>query len=177
MSVFWLDGSQQYGDTFGERLANAMEAIWSKGFDQQIVIGSDIPELDASILRNAEDRLKENEWVLGPSEDGGTYLIGMRRSAYDRQAMLDQPWLTASVFESLQSNLAGHPGCVLSELADIDTAADLIKVTHRVDTPFVLLLKSLLAPQKHNTRKPFARPITNRSFATKALRAPPALAA
>lgn len=72
----------QRGDGFGERLLCAAKDILSCGFGAVCLIDSDSPTLPASALREAVDALKKpgERVVLGPSADGGYYLIGMKRA-------------------------------------------------------------------------------------------------
>lgn len=72
----------QRGDGFGERLLCAAEDILSCGFGAVCLIDSDSPTLPASALREAVAALRTpgERVVLGPSEDGGYYLIGVKRA-------------------------------------------------------------------------------------------------
>ena len=71
----------QRGEDLGARLAHAFEDLLADGAPGAIVIGSDIPTLPLSVLVAALDRLAGVDLVLGPSEDGGYYLIGLARRA------------------------------------------------------------------------------------------------
>ena len=70
----------QRGDGFGERLLCAAEDILSCGFGAVCLIDSDSPTMPSSALRAAVNALArpDNQVVVGPSEDGGYYLIGMK---------------------------------------------------------------------------------------------------
>ncbi len=70
----------QRGDSLGERMANTLGDLLAEGFKRVAITGSDLPTLPVSHLREAFRLLyKENtDVVLGPSEDGGYYLIGAR---------------------------------------------------------------------------------------------------
>jgi rSAM/selenodomain-associated transferase 1 len=70
----------QRGDSLGERMANTLADLLTDGFKRVAIIGSDLPTLPVSYLQEAF-RLLDNEntdVVLGPSADGGYYLIGAR---------------------------------------------------------------------------------------------------
>ena len=75
----------QRGDSFGERLMNAATDLLSVGFESCCLINSDSPTVTADAFRQAMVKLQgaDNRIVLGPSDDGGYYLIGMRK-AYRR---------------------------------------------------------------------------------------------
>lgn len=87
----------QRGDGFGERLLNAAEDILSCGFGAVCLIDSDSPTLPASALRKAVGELMRpgDRIVVGPSEDGGYYLIGMKRA--ESRVFERITWSTASV--------------------------------------------------------------------------------
>jgi glycosyltransferase A (GT-A) superfamily protein (DUF2064 family) len=88
----------QRGDSFGERLMNAATDLLHVGFESCCLINSDSPTVTADAFRQAVVELQgaDNRIVLGPSDDGGYYLIGMRK-AY-RRLFEDIVWSTERVF-------------------------------------------------------------------------------
>ncbi len=68
----------QKGADLGERMKNAFEWGFSRGFQKVILLGSDSPTLPSGFIQEAVDRLESFPLVLGPSVDGGYYLIGSR---------------------------------------------------------------------------------------------------
>ncbi|MEM1319702.1 MAG: DUF2064 domain-containing protein [Bacteroidota bacterium] len=92
LPVFTSYSSQQRGEHFGERLANAIEELFRQGFTAVIAIGNDTPDLCTDLLRQAERQLQSHPLVLGPAKDGGLYLIGLHRSAYQRRSFIELPW-------------------------------------------------------------------------------------
>ncbi len=68
----------QKGKDLGERMANGFDYLFDKGFDKALIIGSDVPELDSKIIYDAFEKLFVYDIVIGPSKDGGYYLIGMK---------------------------------------------------------------------------------------------------
>ena len=71
----------QRGDTLGDRERNLFADLFQEGFSQVVTIGSDLPTLPRERIVGATERLRgtTNRVVLGPSEDGGYYLIGLGR--------------------------------------------------------------------------------------------------
>jgi len=71
----------QKGEDLGERMKNVFADLWRFGHRNAVVIGSDLPALPLQILNDAFTRLsrRKTQVVLGPSEDGGYYLIGMKQ--------------------------------------------------------------------------------------------------
>lgn len=129
----WLDVKECYeqrGSDIGARMKAAFARIFKLRTEQAVLIGSDIPEIAAGLLDRAFTALHDHEVVIGPSLDGGYYLIGMRvgRSAELLPLLFDEiTWSAADVYrqtaERLSSRGAGFAR--LPALRDIDTAEDL----------------------------------------------------
>jgi len=73
---FGLTLIDQTGEDLGDRMRNAIAAADRLGFGQAVIIGTDIPTLPVDYIQEAFRRLKNHPLVLGPSADGGYYLIG-----------------------------------------------------------------------------------------------------
>jgi rSAM/selenodomain-associated transferase 1 len=117
----------QRGDDFGERLLSAADDILSCGFGAVCLIDSDSPTLPTSALRHAVRELGRpgKRVVVGPSEDGGYYLIGMKRAeprVFGRIA-----WSTGSVYAETIERVheAGLDLVELPKWYDVDDAATL----------------------------------------------------
>ena len=123
----WLGPDVRYegqssGD-LGERMRSAIDDELG-GADAVCVVGTDLPELEASTLRRAFDALDTHDVVIGPATDGGYYLIGMSRA---RPELFEGiPWSTARVLElTLQrAEAAGLSVSVLEPRTDVDTVDD-----------------------------------------------------
>lgn len=89
----------QRGEAFGERLWLAIEDLFRIGFESVCLIDSDSPTVPQHVFSEAATRLAQNEdaVVLGPSEDGGYYLIGLKK--LHRALFEDIAWSTARVLE------------------------------------------------------------------------------
>ena len=72
----------QSGEDLGERMKNIFSSCFSEGSQSVVVIGSDIPDLPAWIIEEAFFSLDDHDAVIGPSSDGGYYLIGFRKEAF-----------------------------------------------------------------------------------------------
>lgn len=117
----------QRGDGFGERLLAAVEDIVSCGFGAVCLIDSDSPTMPASALREAVKELSrpEDRVVVGGSEDGGYYLIGMKRAHAEVFERIT--WSTASVYAETVERVR-EAGLELVELPrwyDVDDGATL----------------------------------------------------
>ncbi len=123
----WIDERKQQGRSFGERYANAFQALFDQGYTQILSIGSDSPELTETTLRQAVEHLEQGAWVLGPAHDGGLYLVGAHRDHFDFHQFCSLPWtssLLAKAFgEWAQSST--YPVTWLAPLGDLDDSLGL----------------------------------------------------
>lgn len=126
----------QRGEGFAERLANAFAAARARGYEQIVAVPTDVPRLGARQLAEAFRRLAATDVVLGPSPDGGAYLIGCR--ADPAPLLAGVRWRTSRAFADLAAN-AGAPA-VLDPLEDVDRRADLLALDARGDRELAALL-------------------------------------
>lgn len=114
----------QKGKDLGERMRNAFEEIFHKGYTRILIIGTDCPQLTEETLNNAAKELNNYDVVFGPAKDGGYYLLGLKK-LYNG-LFQDIPWSTESVLELsiqyLKQNKISFQ--TTSSLSDIDTAED-----------------------------------------------------
>jgi rSAM/selenodomain-associated transferase 1 len=129
--VQWLGDEHtlfpQAGDDLGERMKNAFKTVFSRGFRSALLIGSDSPDLPKQIIDEALISLKDHDVVLGPSYDGGYYLIGFKADAFLPQVFDGIVWSTPEVFkETLDVQKKTNPRFhILPKWRDIDTLDDL----------------------------------------------------
>ena len=116
---------QSDGD-LGDRIKAAFEYAF-ESCDSCIIVGSDCPRLSASLINQAFDALEQNDTVVGPTYDGGYYLIGMNR--YHEALFQDIPWSTEEVYELTTSKMdqAGLSHQALETLSDVDYEEDWVK--------------------------------------------------
>jgi glycosyltransferase A (GT-A) superfamily protein (DUF2064 family) len=69
----------QKGAELGERMCNAIKWLFHKGYEKVSLVGADSPDLPISYVTDAFEKLDAYDVVIGPSEDGGYYLIGMNK--------------------------------------------------------------------------------------------------
>jgi Uncharacterized protein conserved in bacteria (DUF2064) len=92
----------QRGDSFGERLGNAIADTLALGYSQVVVIGNDCPAIDAADLSAAFDALQAGaSLVAAPTHDGGAFLIGARGDIFPADEFVALPWRTSHLFEAL----------------------------------------------------------------------------
>ena len=118
----------QFGETLGDRICSAFEFAFSEGLDSVVMIGTDSPTFPATLLNNAFSELEKADAVLGPTEDGGYYLIGL--NSVQDSFFAGVEWSSANTFRQTDSNLK-NAGLVVSYLApwyDVDEPVDLIRL-------------------------------------------------
>lgn len=129
--VAWLDDNYLYlpqrGADLGQRMKNSLIDAFERGFQQAVIVGSDIPDLPGDRITRAFEVLAARDAVVGPSGDGGYYLIGLKHDTFLPQAFEGIPWGTATVFDATVNCLRtyGRSLDVLPPWNDIDTIADL----------------------------------------------------
>lgn len=120
----------QRGVDLGARLHNVLGDLLADGHAAAVAVDSDTPTLPGGRLQAAVDQLSQPgpDLVLGPTEDGGYYLIGLRAA---RPALFEgMPWSTPAVLgETLRrAEQAGISTACLAPWADVDTAEDLARL-------------------------------------------------
>lgn len=142
----WIRGPFKFlsqGDGgLGARLSRAAHAAFEEGAEKVVLVGSDSPELDAFTVSRAFWALSRKDVVIGPSEDGGYYLIGLSakmladpssggKRAWDTILFDHIPWSTAEVLKSTlkKAHDSGISYELLPEKSDIDTVDDLKRLS------------------------------------------------
>ena len=127
----WLGDDYLYmpqkGEDLGKRMKNGFIDAFAMNFKRVVLIGSDIPDLPLEFIEEAFTSLQEKDVVIGPSIDGGYYLIGFKDKNFSIRVFEGIPWSTKRVFEETmevlkQEGLTVH---TLQPWRDIDTIDDL----------------------------------------------------
>jgi hypothetical protein len=115
----------QKGNDIGERMSNAFKNGFSLGYEQIILVGSDLPDISEFIIQQGFKALSNKPFVFGPAEDGGYYLIGMTK--YHSYIFKDKPWSHSNLLNKTLTELDynNQPYTLLETLNDIDTFEDL----------------------------------------------------
>jgi streptomycin 6-kinase len=122
----WRVIGQTHGD-LGRRMADAFRRFPRR---RVVLVGADIPELGPSDLRSAARHLRHADAVFGPAADGGYYLVGMaaRRPAHP---FAQVRWSSPHALTDTLKNFASLSIARLRTLQDVDTAADLARLSAR----------------------------------------------
>ena len=136
---------EQEGKDLGEKMNNAFQKMFKNGSRKVVVIGTDLPDITAGLIVNSFKLLDESEVVIGPSNDGGYYLLGMNQ-VYS-EIFTNMGWSTnrllINTLRVLEKDKVKTK--LLEEFIDIDTEADLrnwINKNQNKDHNFFNILKS-----------------------------------
>ena len=117
----------QQGSDLGERMLHAFTLSFANGAERAIVVGSDCPELTSSLINAAFNALDGHDAVIGPADDGGYYLLGMKRPVPD--FFERKQWSTATVLADTLADAQrlGLKVQLMPMLSDLDNEVDLIR--------------------------------------------------
>jgi len=114
---------EQSGSDLGRRMEYAFAAGFEKGYQNIIIIGSDMYDLNQIDLEHAFTTLKTHDYVIGPAEDGGYYLFGMK--SLNSQVFKNKIWGTDSVLKDTLEDLKKENIKLLEVRNDIDYYEDI----------------------------------------------------
>ncbi len=148
LPFFHISEKEQHGNTFGERFSNAIQSIYDRGYENVITVGNDSPELRAHHLIEAERQLELGNTVLGPTLDGGFYLMGLHRSNFDAQLFQKLPWQQIGLFRRISQLFRTNNSTLftLPILQDIDIIEDvsaLLNFVRRIPKAIFKILADL----------------------------------
>ena len=113
----------QNGNTLGERMSNAFQDGFEKGFEQIVIIGTDLWDLESSDIDQAFKVLETNTAVIGPATDGGYYLLGL--SLWMPEVFKNKIWGTASILNDTMDHFKERKVVLLKPKNDVDYYEDL----------------------------------------------------
>ena len=117
----------QFNGDLGQRMAAAFQEAFSLGYQSVCIIGSDCYELTSAIISEAFSKLSDHDVVIGPTHDGGYYLLGMK--LLYKPLFLNKSWSTDSVFSDTINDFdtLSLTSYRLIKLSDVDEEKDLPK--------------------------------------------------
>ncbi len=118
---------QQIGEDLGQRMENAFKQGFANGYQNIIIIGSDIYDLTLADIETAFTSLQSYEYVIGPAEDGGYYLFGMK--SVNSQVFKNKTWGTNTVLKDTLNDLQKNNIKLLEERNDVDVYDDIKDIT------------------------------------------------
>lgn len=131
----------QNGNDLGDKMENAFRSILKK-YQQVIIIGTDIPDLNKDIILDAYKKLDNNDFVIGPSNDGGYYLLGMKSLSIP--IFEDIEWSMPTVLKSTIAKIDYFKKKyqLIECVTDVDTREDLLNwIKSGKNKPFIEIVK------------------------------------
>ncbi|MGY8911131.1 MAG: TIGR04282 family arsenosugar biosynthesis glycosyltransferase, partial [Flavobacteriales bacterium] len=174
IQYFHFSEKNQIGSSFGERFSNAIETIFNKGFKNVITIGNDTPHLKTHHLVDTLHQLEKSELVLGPSKDGGFYLMGIKKEHFNKETFLKLPWQTSRLQNCITSTITSKKLNIkfLETLNDLDVLEDIKKILHSFKAIpksvlkflilFITTKKEFFVDITINFKKTFSTPNSNK---------------
>lgn len=125
---------RQGGGDLGERLSSAAGTLFAEGCRRVLLLDSDTPHLPPAYIKSGLRALERSDVVIGPCDDGGYYLIGMRRHTSD--LFRDIPWSTSAVTARTiqRAGELGRTVALLDRWFDVDTIADLVRLKRELES-------------------------------------------
>ena len=141
----------QEGENLGEKMKNAFQHGFDNGYENIILIGSDLPTISKEVIESGFDHLKGNDVVFGPALDGGYYLIGL--SKMNTSIFEDKPWSQSTLLDVTLQQLSEQQSSasLLTTLNDIDTFEDLIASDFYKENKHIQDIVKHLNPSKNET--------------------------
>ena len=130
----WLGSAYEYlaqsGADLGQRMARALSDAFDRGAERAVVLGTDIPQIRPDHIERAFECLHSADVVIGPSLDGGYWLIGTSREGFSPRLFHAMDWGTPSVFADTidRCRALNLTWSELEPLQDVDTLADLTSI-------------------------------------------------
>lgn len=130
-SIFYKENLyiKQYGNNLNEKMYNAIKDTLNLKYDKCILIGADIPEINEEDIIEAFSLLDDNDFVFGPSYDGGYYLVGIKE--VNDLIFKSESENLKDLINILEANNLKYK--LVSEKHDIDEYKDLIDLSKRVN--------------------------------------------
>ncbi|MEP7194878.1 MAG: DUF2064 domain-containing protein [Saprospiraceae bacterium] len=154
LPVYVFTENEQRGVNFGERIANAIDDIFIKGYERVIAIGNDCLSLGTREILSAVQLLVSNDCVLGEAEDGGVYLIGLHRLTFQKNTFQNIRWQTNLVLSDLINLIDAQSLTLklLSKKPDLDRYSDWKHVLSSLELSLRKKLLTLISLVKYRPK-------------------------
>ena len=114
---------QQQGHDLGAKMQEAFTEVFKMGYQKAIIIGSDMYDITTQDLEDAFLTLEDNNFVIGPAQDGGYYLLGMKH--LKPPLFKNKKWGTNTVLGDTLKDLELENLAILAEKNDVDYYEDI----------------------------------------------------
>lgn len=103
LQVFYFNEKNQVGLSFGERLSNAFETVFKLGYTKVISVGNDNAAIHKVDFHQLILEFKKFEVIIGPTQLGGAYLIGLRKEQFIKEEFEKLAWNSKDTFNNLKT--------------------------------------------------------------------------
>ena len=138
---FIFSEEEQVGESFAAKITNAYQQVFDLGYQRVICISADVPSITSKDLINAERLLLQENVVCGPTQCGGSYLLGINKAVFNKYVFLGLAWRTSNLFRDITNKFAHC--AVTKELPELNTAEQLLALKNS-STKFVGISRQLL---------------------------------
>lgn len=142
--VYHISEKQQVGKSFAQRFKNALQSVFDLGYQRVISIGNDAPQLKANHILKANRLLNEQDLVLGPTFQGGFYLMGFTKLGFTNFPFIDLSWQTRRLFTQVEQLYATNQCALLPYIHELNQAIDLKPTSKKVSWLFYWLYDILI---------------------------------
>lgn len=141
LPYFRFTEKEQIGFSFEDRFINAIQSVFKKGFYNVVAIGNDTPQLRFSEILDAKEKIEQGKLVLGPSADGGFYLLGINQQMFSSIKMKGLSWETSRLFSEIrqESLFNNFEVATLKTYSDVDDLSDIKKLVNSYGLPPTIL--------------------------------------
>jgi rSAM/selenodomain-associated transferase 1 len=122
----------QIGEDLGIRMLHAFKNGFDAGYEKVMIIGSDLYDLSSEDIEKAFTALATNDLVIGPAEDGGYYLLGMK--SLHTTIFKNKDWSTETVRKDTLEDLKDKKVKLLEFKNDIDRYEDILAIPEIMST-------------------------------------------
>ena len=113
----------QVGNDLGQRMFNAFQDGFKEGYQNIVIIGSDMYDIETTDIELAFSELEKHDYVIGPALDGGYYLFGMK--SLNSKVFKNKEWGTSSVRKDTLNDLGNEDVKFLEIKNDVDLLDDI----------------------------------------------------
>jgi rSAM/selenodomain-associated transferase 1 len=168
--------TEQKENDFENNFLSVIASAFKKGYEEVVIIGGDSPEISNLTIHKAFSELKQKNVVIGPSNDGGFYLLGLKK--YNSSLFENVNWFTSKVYSQILHNLKNisFEYSILNTLDDIDTGEDLKKLLKNKNSSIKSLVRRIRSINKNFISADFISfPVLHRDLSIKHIwqKAPP----
>ncbi|KPM30975.1 Glycolike cofC transferase, GTA type superfamily [Croceitalea dokdonensis DOKDO 023] len=154
LPYFHYNETLQIGGDFGTRFTAAIQSIFAKGYDSIITVGNDTPNLTTATILKAFKEVQEGRTVIGPSTDGGVYILGFHKNRFESFGFRELPWQQQDLFQEI-ARFFLRRGMLhqLPRLTDIDGLSDIKTVLNtgqRLSSALLFILIRLVRSKQNS---------------------------